>query len=188
MSFQHLLTKLPQVRGWIEKKLDDHKAQARPVASYEFSRLSHFYSAETLSSTFVIEVPEVPVPPLADLGLPGFAEFQNGKYDGITFLDSYFVRTNERSRESLHFHELVHVIQWQHLGPDRFLAAYAAGYMLAKSQQKDPYRDNPLEVMAYDLQAEFDSGGLVGNVEPWIRQQCDQKILPMVDRALKGEP
>jgi hypothetical protein len=187
MSMQQLMTKLPQVRGWILKTLEQHKLQARPVASYGFTRLPQFYSADTLASAVVVEVSKVPVPPLADMGLPEFAEFQNGNYAGITYLNTYFLSATEARDESLHFHELVHVIQWQHLGPDRFLAAYAAGYLLAKSQHKDPYRDNLLEVMAYDLQAHFDSNGQSGNVEPLIRQQCDQKVLPMLEQAIMGD-
>lgn len=181
MSIQHLLTRLPQVRGWILKTLEQHQSLARPVASYGFSRLPQFYSADTLASAVVVEVPRVPMPPLADLGLPEFAAFQNGNYAGITYLNTYFLSANEARDESLHFHELVHVIQWQHLGPDRFLAAYAAGYILAGG-----YRQNPLEVMAYDLQAHFDSKGRPGNVEPLIRQQLDERIAPMLERAMKG--
>lgn len=48
MSIQHLLTKLPEVRGWILKTLEEHQALARPVASYGFTRLPQFYSADTL--------------------------------------------------------------------------------------------------------------------------------------------
>jgi len=180
---QPLLTKLPQVREWILQTLAEHKSQARPVSSYGFSRLPQFYSADTLASAVVVEVPWVPMPPLADFGLPEFAEFQNGNYAGITYLNTYFLAATEARDESLHFHELVHVIQWQHLGPDRFLAAYAAGYILAGG-----YRQNPLEVMAYDLQAHFDSNGRPSNVEPLIRQQLDERIGPMLERAMKGEP
>lgn len=181
MSMQQLLTKLPQVRDWILKTLDGHRSKARPVASYGFSRLPQFYSADTLASAVVVEVPRVPVPPLADMGLPEFAEFQNGNYAGITYLNTYFLSATEAGDESLHFHELVHVLQWQHLGPDHFLAAYAAGYIMSGG-----YRENPLEVMAYDLQAHLDSNGRPGSVEPLIRQQLDERIAPMLDRAMKG--
>ena len=75
---KRLLDKLPEVRAWIEHTLALHKATARPVASYGFTRLPQYYSAEVLSSTLVMEVPRTPVPPLADLGLPEFAEFQEG--------------------------------------------------------------------------------------------------------------
>lgn len=184
---QQLLAKLPQVRAWIDETLARHKPQARPVASYGFGRLPQYYSAATLASSFVIEVPEVPLPPLTQLGLPEFPQYENGNYAGITFLNTYFLRTEEARDESLHFHELVHVIQWQHLGPDHFLAACAAGYLGAKNQQKDPYRGNPIEVMAYGLQDYFDSKKPFGDVEPFIRRQIDEHIVPLLQRFLKAD-
>jgi hypothetical protein len=127
----------------------------------------------------VVEVPNVPVPPLGDMGLPEFAKFQDGTYDGITYLNTYFVRDFRADDESLHFHELVHVIQWQHLGPDRFLMAYAAGYLAAGN-----YRDNPLEAMAYDLQDQFDAGGRIQDVERSIRNQLDSLVPAILKSSL----
>jgi hypothetical protein len=123
------------------------------VASYHFSRLGGFYSSEFLKMAKVVEVERVPVPPLSALGLTGFGEFVSGNYAGITFLDTYFVQSGEALRESLHFHELVHVVQWQQLGAERFVMACALGYL-----QGGGYRANPLEVMAYDLQDYFEKG------------------------------
>lgn len=183
MNLQYFLTKLPQLRGWIDATVSQHKAQARPVASYSFPRLQQFYSPATLSSAFVVEVPQVPMPPLADFGLSGFEEFQNGDYAGITFMNTYFVQEGRKRDESLHFHELVHVIQWQHLGPSAFIAAYVAGYMAAGS-----YRANPLEVIAYALQEYFDNNRPPGNVESLIRKQIDEQIAPMVQRIMKEGP
>jgi hypothetical protein len=56
------------------------------------------------------------------MGLARFAAFEQGNFDGITYLDTYFLRTHAEWNEALHFHELIHVIQWRFLGPDRFLA------------------------------------------------------------------
>jgi hypothetical protein len=69
---------------------------------------------------------------------------------GITYLDTYFVRADHIHDESLHFHELVHVIQWRLLGPEEFLERYADGL------ERFGYRNSPLEVMAYDLQGRFE--------------------------------
>ena len=49
----------------------------------------------------------------------------------------------------MHFHELVHVIQWEHLGVERFLLAYAQGFL------SGGYYSNPLESMAYAHQQRF---------------------------------
>lgn len=182
MSLHHLITKLPVVRAWIEKTLAQHRAQARSVASCGFPRLTQFYSADTLTTASVVVVPTVPVPPLAEMGLGVLSEFQNDQPRGITYLDTYFVCESEARDESLHFHELVHVVQWRHFGPDRFLAAYLAGYLQAGN-----YRYNPLEVMAFGFQGHFDANGRPGYIEPFIRQECDQKILPMLERAIQGD-
>ena len=81
---------------------------------------------------------------------------------GITYLDTFFCRLEMQANEALHFHELVHVIQWQLLGPKSFVAAYADGL------EKMGYRASPLETMAYMLenvfrvsQTQFDVGTIV---------------------------
>ena len=182
MNPKELLEKLPLVRGWIDSTLAEHGKQARPVTSFRFERLGNYYSNELLTTAKVVEVERVPVPPLSALGLTGFEEYESGNYAGITFLDTYFVQSGEALRESLHFHELVHVVQWQHLGVERFVMAYAFGYL-----QGGGYRANPLEVMAYDLQDYFEKGGQPMKIETSVCQQLDG-FIPTVERAFKGQP
>ena len=79
MNVQQLLTTVPQVRGWILTALEQYQTHARPVASYYFSVLAQFFSADALTSAVAVEVPKVPVPLLAEMGLPEFTAFQNGK-------------------------------------------------------------------------------------------------------------
>ncbi|MGB8014923.1 MAG: hypothetical protein WCF80_03410 [Pseudolabrys sp.] len=64
--------------------------------------------------------------------------------------------------EKMHFHELVHVIQWRMLGPDRFLFLYANGL------ECFGYRQSPLEAMAYDAEAAFASSTDIFNVEKMV--------------------
>lgn len=147
-QLQLLQQKLPIIKAWVERTVTDHRAAARPVASFGFPRLGSFYSAQLLGTARVVALARVPMPPLTEMGLTGFADFEQLDSAGITYLDTYFVRADSDREESLHFHELVHVVQWQHLGPDRFLTAYALGHIL-----RGGYHGNPLEVMAYELQA-----------------------------------
>jgi hypothetical protein len=159
---------LPQATDWITATLAAHAAQVRSVASFGFRRLPQYYPAELLQSTKVVALPgKLPVPPLRSWGLdiPAFADFENMNAAGITYLDTYFVQESQANDESLHFHELVHVLQWAHLGPERFLMTYALG--LARLG----YRDSLLETMAYDLQAEFEQEKLPFQVEPLVLQQ-----------------
>jgi hypothetical protein len=105
------------------------------------------------------------VPPLSAIGLNQFTAFENGNYDGITFLDTFFVKHHRAADESLHFHELIHVVQWRLLGPERFLAAYAAGLEVYG------YRNSPLEVMAYDAQAAFDQNARPFDAEKLVAEK-----------------
>jgi hypothetical protein len=165
MDLQNLLEKLPVVRDWIDRTLAAHRTEARPVASYRFQRLPKFYSPVFLETAFVVIVPHLPIPPLTSMGLPELEEFEKGIYRGITYRNTYFVLEAGSTDESLHFHELVHVIQWQQLGVDGFLTAYGVGLL------EHGYRNNPLEAMAYDLQAQFDQGVLSLDVKTLVRNQ-----------------
>ena len=155
----------PFVRDWITQTLAAHAAKAKPVASLNFFRLPHYYSGELLARAKVVFVEKCPVPPLSAIGLNQFADFENMNPSGITYLDTYFVLWHEAERESLHFHELVHVIQWQLLGAEKFLALYADGL------EKHGYRNSPLEVMAYDHEARFNSNESPYAVEAAVQKQ-----------------
>lgn len=93
-----------------------------------------------------------PLPPLSALGLTEFKSFETQEMAGITFKETYFLQANLAFTESLHFHELVHVIQWKVLGPRNFLLLYAEGLA------KHGYAGSPLERMAFRHQARFDAG------------------------------
>ena len=62
-----------------------------------------------------------------------------------------------------HFHELVHVVQWEHLGPEKFLLAYGAGLV------RFGYERSPLEQMAYVFQANFERGFSLPHLSSEIR-------------------
>jgi len=149
----------PLIFGWIQKTLAQSAPVARPVAALGFRRLPSYYGNGILDHAKVVVVQKVPVPPLSAMGLSRFSDFERLDLSGITYLDTYFVRAEHAPFESLHFHELVHVIQWRALGPERFLAIYADGL------ERFGYRNSPLEAMAYDLQARFDADNRPFDVE-----------------------
>ncbi len=172
MTEQEFRTVYPLIAGWIQKTLADHATAAQPVASLGFSRLPHYYDAKTLASAKVVIVPRVPVPPLAAMGLDRFTEFEQMNAGGITYLDTYFVRADHAHLESLHFHELVHVLQWRLLGPEKFLALYADGL------ERFGYRNSPLEVMAYSLEEKFEHETQPFSVEAHCQTQIREMIAP----------
>jgi hypothetical protein len=150
MTEQEFRTVYPLILVWIQKTLAEHATSAVTVASLGFSRLPHYYDETTLFSAKVVSVSRVPVPPLSAMGLDRFRDFERMDIAGITYLNTYFLQAEHAHVESLHFHELVHVIQWCLLGPEKFLACYADGL------ERFGYRNSPLEVMAYNLQDRFE--------------------------------
>jgi hypothetical protein len=67
--------------------------------------------------------------------------------------------------EAIHFHELIHVIQWRLLGPEDFLAAYANGL------DEFGYDNSPLEKMAYDAEALFRRSSPIFDAEKFVAEQ-----------------
>lgn len=157
---------LPRVRGWIEQTLERHALQAIPVSSFGYPRLAECFPGELLDRARLVRVPEVPFPPLTRLGLGELAEMEHRPLAAITFRHVFFVVPSELT-ESLCFHEMVHVIQWERLGVDRFLWAYGLGLLWFG------YRESPLERMAYQLELAFQRGEVPVGLAGRIREQTD---------------
>src|ERR1700733_4638412 len=89
----------PQVAKWIGQTLASHAAEAKTVASMGFKRLPLYFNQSLLASAKFIIVDRVPMPPLATMGLPQYAVFENGNYDGVTYLDTFFVQRHRATDE-----------------------------------------------------------------------------------------
>lgn len=178
-SLQQLQQRLPDVQAWIIRTVAEHAAAARPVSSLGFQRLGSYYPRALLDEARAVHVTRVPVPPLAAMGLAGFEDFEQLDVAGITYLNTFFVREDHTRIESLHFHELVHVAQWQHIGAERFILAYAVGHLLGR------YEKNPLETMAYTLQARFDQQEPAFEVVPVVRKGLDVIVPQLLELAAR---
>jgi hypothetical protein len=153
---------LPRLLAWIEGYISDHTDAARPVRELPFHRLGACFSARTLEAARVIIGSPIEKPPMRRFGLDEFAELERMPIAGITYKQHYFIDAAREHDESLHFHELVHVLQWQTAGAEDFILTYAAGLYAFG------YRMSPLEVMAYDLQSSFDAGERMDGMEDFI--------------------
>jgi len=155
----------PALLDWIRTTLAASAHVAQTVASRGFSRLPLYFTEETLASTKVVLADPLPMPPLSSMGLAHFADFERGNFDGITYIDTFFLKPTQSNNENTHFHELVHVIQWRLLGPERFLFSYANGL------ECFGYRQSPLEAMAYDAETAFASSTTIFNVEKMVEEK-----------------
>jgi len=140
----------PVLSVWIRDLLELFRERAHPVASVRFGKLSHYYSADFLERAKFVVVPRIPIPPLSRMGISQFGALETADFGGAAYLDTFFVKQGQET-EPLFFHELVHVVQWAELGPERFLSAYADGL------EKYGYAESPLEVMAYKAQWRFEA-------------------------------
>jgi hypothetical protein len=127
MTPQEFEAAFPKVMGWIQRTLVAYEKVARPVASKSFRRLPLYFSRTQLEAAKFVAVDRIPFPSLSSIGLRRLKEFERGDHDGITYLDTYFLKRRVAGDESLHFHELIHVVQWRLLGAEFFLAMYAGG-------------------------------------------------------------
>lgn len=155
----------PQLLGWIQKTLRDYEDIAQPVASMHFARLPLYFDQSLLETVKFVAIERPPMPPLTAMGLTRFAAFELSNFDGITYLDRYFIKKTVITEESLHFHELIHVMQWRLLGPERFLAVYANGL------DEFGYENSLLEKMAYDAEVLFKESSAIFDAEKFVGER-----------------
>ena len=160
---------LPKVKNWINDLLQQCSSLTRPISTFNFQRLSKYYSSDIINYAKIVIVNKMPQIPLASMGLPQFGHFENLDAAGVTYLDTVFVRTDYREAEWLYFHELVHILQWKVFGYDDFLLAYGLGL----SQHRDDYSKTPFEVMAYENDSIFQRTSIPFDVE--------SKLIPQIE-------
>ncbi len=171
-------TALPHMREWIDQFLAAHEGRARAVNTLGYTQLSKCFSQDLLERAKVVSVAHVSFPPVDEFGLPELAPLQQMSFDGITFKDTFFLQEGRES-VALHFHELVHVVQWSRMGVDNFLLAYSLGLF------SFGYARSPLEQMAYRLQRDFELGLLPTGLIRVIEQDTDaiwKQAAPIVQR------
>ncbi len=151
---QNYLEKIPFVKKWIDNTLLNHNSARIRMSDLNFRRLPSYFQKETLQNTYVIYTDKIPVFPFEEMNLPLFPEMNSINVAGITYMNSFFALNYLKNDEVLHFHELVHTVQWKQLGSEKFLELYAIGLI------EHGYRMSPLECMAYDLQGHFQRGKL----------------------------
>ena len=137
---------------WIDRLQAQHAPRAVSAREAGPARLADYFPRAVLDSARVVTVESLPFPPVSAYGLPEFQGMATPDMAGITFGDMYFVRAGHPPADGVHFHELVHVVQWKTLGVVEFLSTYAVGLA------QHTYETSPLESAAYWLEGQFDLG------------------------------
>ena len=160
-----LRSALPPTSQWIDELLAEHESGSTPVSELGYAGLSACFPSSLLRATRVAMVRRVPFPPVSAFGLPELEAMARMPLAGITFRDMYFV-DELLPFEHIHFHELVHVIQWRALGFDDFLLTYGANVLLHGTTR------SPLEALALDLEARFKRGARLPDIPEWVAREA----------------
>lgn len=145
-----------QIRGvakWVAAYIADQQegfqSNAQTIPAEFRKALQPFFPSDVLSDVRVARGRSSEpafYPQLRSLGIrnaPAFSEMA-----GITFRN-VIVHVDSLSRTLL-FHELVHAVQYKHLGLQGFAQRYVRGFLSGGS-----YEEIPLEKQAYELEAKF---------------------------------
>jgi hypothetical protein len=137
------------IAGYIAEQRERFHGKARPIGSQESRPLRQFFPADVLDRVRVVRgrAPEPSFyPQLLAMGIDNAPSFSD--MAGITFQD--VVVHVEPLNLPLLFHELVHAVQYKHLGLPGFAEAYVRGFLKGGC-----YEEIPLEKQAYALEARF---------------------------------
>lgn len=144
---------IAELSSWVAAYITEQRGHfapsARPVAPEHKRLLGPFFPADILDQVRVIRgrgsEPSF-YPKLKAIGIRNAPRFS--QMAGITFQD--VVVHVEPLTEALLFHELVHTVQYEHLGLQGFVERYVRGFLTGGS-----YEEIPLEKQAYELEARF---------------------------------
>lgn len=154
---------LAVIEEWISQTLTCH-ADRRVSCARFAADFDGYFSRDFLAGSYYVVCESLPKPNLPGLNELGLGPFLIMDADGITYMNTYFIKPAMEEKLDLHFHELVHVAQWQHLGAKGFIERYIRELL------KHSYEHAPLEKMAYSLQRYFRAGhGKPVNVQEHVR-------------------
>ena len=163
-------SRLPDLRTWIEMTVAEHASGS--VSPADFPRLAPFMGRDLADRARYVVVPALPKPPLVEWGFEEFRSFQEMTTGAVTYGSTYFITPDVAGDEATHFHELVHVVQWEYIGFDRFALTYALGLLFCG------YRDSLLEAIAYDHEARFRMGVAPYDVPSSVMRQIQAMFVP----------
>jgi|SRR5215469_2623657 len=141
---------IEKVAAFIAEQRNVYASIARPLKESERAQLAVHFPAGILDRVRLARVKHLQNPPFyAELERMGFRNLpQFRQMAAVTFVD--VVVTQEEFTPSLVFHELVHVVQYQELGLEKFAELYVRGFL-----ETGEYLSIPLERVAYHLEGLF---------------------------------
>jgi len=138
--------------GYLRQQRDHYFPVATPLAGPQRAAMSPYFPPSCLERIRVVELDghRVAVPEFfAEARAFGFESLPDLPHmESLTFID--VVAFNERISERALFHALVHVVQIQVLGLDRYAELWIRGFLKTRA-----HFTVPLEVHAFSLSSRF---------------------------------
>lgn len=155
---------LKKIEQWIDQTNINYTNQR--ICCVRFSdNFKGFYTTSFLKEAYFVVVDKIPKPDLPELREMGLGDFIDMNLDGITYKNTYYIRPHVAQNLRLHFHELVHVAQWGHLGAVNFIQRYI------HEIQTHGYAGAPLEKMAYGFDTHFFNNGERLDVPSYVSEK-----------------
>ena len=162
--------------AWVESQRRRHRPGARPLSPEERSEFEQFFNSRVMDAARIALVPLIENPGFYS-ELPGLDLAESldlTQAVGIAYRDTILISERHLHPHTpwmpLIFHELVHVAQYDLLGPERFMQRYIHGW----AENGFSYGAIPLESQAYELQARYQSRpGRPFVVESELRRRLD---------------
>ncbi|MCG9738825.1 hypothetical protein L1D32_11700 [Shewanella insulae] len=155
---------LKNIEQWIDQNNSNFQSERISCKCFA-DAFDGFYPVSFLEDVHFVVVDNIPKPDFPGLREVGLGDFLDMKVDGITYKNTYYILPYVAKDIRLHFHELVHVAQWKHLGAVNFIQRYI------EEIQNYGYENSPLEKMAYGLDAYFTNKGVKINVPDYVAEK-----------------
>ena len=160
---------------WLWDQRNLHIADSRRLSAEERLVLKGYYDQRVLGKVRVATVDRISNPPFyADLKESGQPTLDISGAAGIAFIDCVVIRKTHQKHpstwNSILFHELVHITQFDILGPERHLELYLRGWMDNGYQ----YHLIPMETQAQRLETRFN------------RKEPPFSVREIIEQELKG--
>ena len=152
---------IDKIDNWINETNKEYAGARISCARFE-NVFSGFYPPETLKDAYFVVADSVPKPDYPELRSLGFGNFIDMPVRGITYKNTYYITRGEECDLQLHFHELVHVVQWEQLGASNFISRYMQEIL------NHGYDEAPLEKMAYSLDRHYAAGRMKMDIPSFV--------------------
>jgi hypothetical protein len=150
-SAGHITQAIEWITGYLREQREHHYPVASPLPNDSKARMWPFFAAALLDRVRIVELRGalVKVPDFyAKVRSLGFEPPEIAHMDSITFIDT--IAFNQRLSERALVHALVHVVQMDILGLQRYAELWVKGFLMSRA-----HFTVPLEVHAFSLSSKF---------------------------------